>query len=529
MVVKLGNWSIGIGPEMKHVSNKPLALVILDGWGYSPVREGNAIALAHTPNYDFICENFPSTLLSASGDRVGLAPGTPGDSETGHLSIGSGRIVMPIQERIRESISDGSFFENATINSAFDKAAALGTSIHLVGLVSDGEIHSIFESLLGLLRLAKRKGITENVYIHGILDGKDVAQRTADIYVEMLEIKLAEIELGRIATLCGRHYAMDSTQHWDRTVRAFTMLVHSEGEPAIDPVEGIHSSFLRGISEEFIQPIIIEDPIGTPVAAIRDGDVVVFFNHRAEGMKQLVRAVAVPDPGTGGFGKPNITAVCLTDYDSDFELPFIFNTGGEQNGLAKVFAENGVYNCRVTEAEKFAHVTQFFNGGLEGKHSCEQRVTIPSRMGMEHEAPEMGAFKVTDSLLRGLEAGENEVFIVNLAAADLVAHTGSLEKTVEAVQFVDTCLGGILNKIREVGGTAIITADHGNIEQMRDPRTGNPDTGHTVNPVPFHLVAGDLNGTRLRADGALEDIAPTLLALLGIERPNEMTGRDLRM
>jgi 2,3-bisphosphoglycerate-independent phosphoglycerate mutase len=354
-------------------------------------------------------------------------------------------------------------------------------------------------------------------------------QRTADIYVEMLQIKLAEIGIGRIATLCGRHYAMDMSQHWDRTVRAFTMLVHSEGEPAIDPVDGIHSSFLRGISDEFIQPIIIEDPIGTPVRAIRDGDVVVFFNHRADGMKQLVRALAVPDPGTGGFGKPNVTAICLTEYDSDFDLPSVFKPAGERQGLARIFAENGVYNCRVTEAEKFVHVTQFFNGGGEGKHPCEQRVTIPSKPGMEHEAPEMGAFKVTDSLLRGLEAGENEVFIVNLAAADLVAHTGSLEKTVEAVQFVDTCLGGILRKMREVGGTAIITADHGNIEQMRNPRTGAPDNGHTANPVPFHLIAGDLNGTRLREDGALEDIAPTILAILGIEKPAEMTGRDLRI
>lgn len=529
MVLRFGNWSIGIDSQMANVNNTPLALIILDGWGYSSGRESNAIALAHTPNYDYICRNFPYTLLSASGDRVGLAADAPGDSEVGHLSIGTGRIVKTISQRIREAIDDGSLFESQALNSAIDTAAMNSSAIHLVGLVSDGGVHSSLESLFALLRLAKRKGIRDNVFVHAILDGRDVPQRTADVYVELLEIKLAELGLGRIATLCGRHYAMDKSEHWDRTVRAFTMLVHSEGEPAVDAVEAIHGSYLRGISEEFIQPIVLEEPLGSPVARIRDGDTVIFFNHRGDRMRQLVRTLAVPDFSRSGFPKPKISAVCLTEYDKTFELPVAFEPAPEPNGLSQVFSRHGVLNCRMTEAEKFSLVTNSFNGGAARQETFENGIMIPASGEMIHDAPEAGSFKITDRLLRGLESGENEVFIVNLAAADLVAHTGNLEKTVEAVQFVDTCLGGIIGKLREMGGTAIITADHGNVEEMRDPRTGKPNPNHTSNPVPFHLVAGNVNGLALREDGALEDVAPTLLGMLGIDKPEEMTGRDLRI
>jgi len=519
---------LGIGSESTEVSRRPIALVILDGWGYSPNREGNAIALAHTPNYDFICENFPSTLLAASGVRVGLAEGSPGDSETGHLSIGTGRVAKSVEYRIHEAARDGSFYESRALNAAYDSANARGSAIHLIGLISDAGVHSSLDSLFSLLRLAKRKGITENVFIHAILDGKDVDQRSADVYLEMLGIKLAEIGIGKIATLCGRHYAMDSGQNWDRTVRAFTLLVHAEGEPAVDPVDAVHSSYLRGISDEFIQPIVMEDPVGTPVTKIRDGDSVVFFNHRPDGMRQLVRALAVPDLSDGGFGKPNIAAVCLTEYDGSFELPVALELSEEPDGLAKVFAENGIYNCRLSESEKFGYVTRLFNGGGARKHACEERVEVPVRSDLPHESPEMGSFKVTDKLLRGLDSGENEVFVVNLSAADAAAHTGDLRRTVEAVQFVDTCLGGIVSKIREVGGIALITSDHGNAEEMLDITTGRPNPGHTSNPVPFHLVAGDLNGMRLRENGALEDVAPTLLGILGLDAPDDMTGSDLR-
>lgn len=514
---------------MNDGTKRPLALIIIDGWGYSPKREGNAIALAHTPFYDEICAKYPKTTLVASGLRVGLTQDAPGSSEVGHLNIGAGRIVQTDVSRISGAVKSGKFFENQVLKDAFEKAKANNSSAHLIGLLSDGEVHSSPENLFALLRMAKNEGV-KNVFVHPILDGRDVAPRTADIYVEALEIKLADIGLGKIATLCGRYYAMDSDRNWERTARAYTMLVHSEGERATDAVAAIRGSFLRGISDEFIAPVVLEEKPGSPVASIKNDDVVIFFNHRSDRMRQLVKSLAVTDNSEfAAFGKPKIEAVCLTEYDRTFDLPVAFKQDNEENVLAKVFAENGVLNCRVTETEKYAHVTYFFNGGVELEHPCEQRVLIPSpKAAVAETQPEMGCFKVTDRLLRGLEAGENDVFIVNLAAPDMVAHTGNLEKTIEAVQFVDTCLGGILEKIRKLNGVAIITADHGNCEEMADLLTGEPNNAHTINPVPFHLVDESANGAKLREGGALEDVAPTILGILGIEKPSEMTGTDLR-
>ena len=509
---------------------RPLALVIIDGWGHSPRREGNAISLAHTPFYDEICAKYPRTTLIASGLRVGLTPDAPGNSEVGHLNIGAGRIVQTDVSRISTSLKSGKFFENKVLKEAFAKAKANNSAVHLVGLLSDGEVHASPENLFALLRMARNEG-AKNVFVHAILDGRDVAPRTADIYVEALEIKMADIGIGRIATLCGRYYAMDRDQNWERTARAYTMLVHAEGEHAQDAVTAIRGSFLRGISDEFIAPVVLEEKPGTPVASVKNGDVVIFFNHRSDRMRQLVKSLSVAENVEfTTFGKPKIETVCLTEYDRTFNLPSAFRQDTEENVLAEVFADNGILNCRVTETEKYAHVTYFFNGGIELEHPCEQRVLVPSPKQNTYETqPELGCFKVTDKLLRGLEGGENDVFIVNLAAPDMVAHTGNLEKTIEAVQFIDTCLGGILAKIREVGGVAIITSDHGNCEEMADLLTGEPNNSHTANPVPFHLIDEQSNGLRLRDGGALEDVAPTILGILGIEKPIEMTGRDLRI
>lgn len=508
---------------------RPLALIIIDGWGHSPRREGNAIALAHTPFYDEICAKYPKTLLAASGTRVGLAPETPGSSEVGHLNIGAGRIVQTDLSRVTTAIKTDKFSDNAVLKNAFEQAKAAGSAVHLIGLFSDGEIHSSPDSLFSLLRMAKNEKV-DSVFIHPILDGRDVAPRTADIYIEALEVKLADIGIGRIATLCGRHYAMDKDENWERTARAYTMLVHAEGERSIDPVTAVRSSFLRGISDEFIQPIVIEDSSGIPISTIKNNDVVIFFNHRADRMRQLVKALtAAGNADPASFGKPQIHAVCLTDYDRRFNLPVAFRQDHEENVLANVFAEQGISNCRLTETEKYAHVTYYFNGGVENEHPCEQRVFVASPKIVTAETqPEMSCFKVTDKLLRGLESAENDVFVVNLAAPDMVAHTGNLEKTIEAVQFIDTCLGGILKKIREVDGMALITSDHGNCEQMADSFTGEPHNAHTSNPVPFHFVDERAENLKLRDDGALEDIAPTILGVLGIEKPFEMTGRDLR-
>ncbi|MDQ3043384.1 MAG: 2,3-bisphosphoglycerate-independent phosphoglycerate mutase [Acidobacteriota bacterium] len=506
--------------------HRPLALIILDGWGYSPKREGNAVALAHTPNYDEISRKYPKTLLAASGLRVGLTPDTAGSSEVGHLNIGAGRIVQTDVARISNSIRTGKFFENKVLKDAFTKAKTYNSSVHLIGLLSDGDVHSSSESLFALLRLAKYEKI-KDIFVHCILDGRDVQPRTADVYVEALEIKLSDIGIGKIATLCGRYYAMDKDQNWERTARVYTMLVHSEGERATDAISAIRSSFLRGISDEFIQPIVLEES-GAPIANIKNNDVVIFFNHRPAQMRQLVKSLAVSDTNEAAV-KPKITAVCLIEYDRTFNLPVAFRQENEDNVLAKVFAENGVLNCRVTETEKYSHLTYFFNGGVELEHPCEQRILVASPKVSGYEAqPESACFKVTDKLLRGLEAGENDVFITNLAAPDLVAHTGNLEKTIEAVQFVDTCLGGIVEKIRELDGIAIITSDHGNCEEMADLLTGEPNSLPTANPVPFHLVDDRAGGLKLRQGGALEDIAPTILGILEIEKPVEMTGKDLR-
>lgn len=509
---------------------RPLALIIIDGWGYSPNREGNAIALAHTPYYDEISKKYPKTLLEASGPRVGLAEGVSGNSEVGHMSIGSGRVIHTEINKIEKAVKSGTFLENKVLAEAMRGAAKNNSALHLIGLISTGGIHSLPENLFALLRMAKKFGV-EQVFVHGILDGRDVPPRTADVYVEAMEIKMADIGIGKFATLCGRYYAMDKDQNWERTARAYTMLVHAEGEHTADGIGAIRNSFLRGINDEFIQPIILEETPGIPVATVKDGDTVIFFNHRADRIRQLVKALSVSDfDDMPAVSKPQIETVCLVEYDRTFGLPVAFPLEEETNVLAQVFAINGILNCRVTEAEKYPHITYFFNGGVEVEHPCEQRVLVqPPKNLPANVPPEAGCFKVTDKLLRGLEAGENDVFIVNLAAPDLMAHSGNLNKTIEAVQFVDTCLGGIVQKIREVNGVAIVTSDHGNCEEMINLETGEKNNSHTKNPVPFHLIDEHVNGLRLRPDGALEDVAPTILGILGIAKPVEMTGRDLRV
>ncbi len=526
--VKVGNFSFGIGSE-ERTGKRPLALIIIDGWGYSPRREGNAIALARTPNYDEICHRYPKTLLEASGTRVGLAHGSAGNSEVGHMTIGAGRIVRTGSSRVAQAIDSGEFYQNEILVSAMKAARERDSAVHLVGLLSDGGIHSNQNSLFALLKIAKTLGL-ENVFVHGILDGRDVPKRTADIYVEALELKLNDVGCGKIATLCGRFLAMDRDQNWERTARAYTLLVHGEGEPARDGITAIRNSFLRGIEDEFIQPIVMIDEDNNPVAKVEDGDVVIFFNHRGDRMRQLVQAISMNGAEeVAVLLKPNVDLVCLTEYDKTFKIPVAFRAEEERNLLAEVFAKNGVTNCRVSEFEKFAHITSFFNGGMAAEFPGEHRMLVTPRNGTDGLSyPEMSSFRITDKVRSGLDSGEHEVFIVNLAAADVMAHTGDLNRTIEAVQFIDTCIGGIVEKIREVEGIAIITSDHGNCEEMIDLSTGERSGTHTRNPVPFHFVDESANGLKLRTDGALEDIAPTILGVLGIETPAEMTGRDLR-
>ncbi|MDQ2856175.1 MAG: 2,3-bisphosphoglycerate-independent phosphoglycerate mutase [Acidobacteriota bacterium] len=513
------------------LSNKrgPLALIVIDGWGYSPVRDGNAITLAATPYYDELTEAYPRTLLAAHGTRVGLPTGVMGNSEVGHLNIGSGRVVRMDVSRIDHDIQTGEFFHNEELTKAMDGAKKRGTALHLIGLISDGQVHSSQQHLYALLRMAKEHGPPQ-VFVHCFLDGRDTPPASAVNYIAALQRKIAEIGCGEIATVIGRYYAMDRDKRWERTQRAYELLVHGKGQPATDPIAAIKNSYERGITDEFVEPIVIVRGDGEPVATIRDDDAVIFFNFRPDRARQLTRALAVT--GFSEFPVPNrprIDFVCFSVYDATFPLPVAFPLHHHKNVLAEVFGGICVNNYRLAETEKYAHVTYFFNGGVEKEFACERRLLVPSpRIPTYDLAPEMSAFKVTEKILREIETGGTDVFVLNFANPDMVGHTGKLDKTIEACQYVDTCLGWITKAVARARGTTIITADHGNAEQMVDPKTGQPHTAHTLNPVPLHLIDEGARGLKLREGGALEDVAPTMLALLGIEKPAEMTGRDLR-
>ena len=507
----------------------PLALIIIDGWGYSPQREGNAIALAATPYYNEILERYPHTLLEASGVRVGLPAGIMGNSEVGHLNMGAGRVIRMDVTRIDYELGTGEFFRNEVLRQAMDGAKTRGRALHLMGLVSDGQVHSSQQHLYALLRMAKERGL-QRVYVHCFLDGRDTPPMSAYGYVEALQIQCGQTNCGRIASVIGRYYAMDRDKRWERTERAYRMLVRAEGERAIDPVAAIRAAYERGITDEFVEPIIIERETGEPVATIEDEDAVIFFNFRPDRARQLTNALAVP--GFGGFPtpqRPRVDFVCFTQYDKTFPLSIAFGPQEHRNVLAEVFGHVGVRNYRLAETEKYAHVTYFFNGGVEKEYPCERRLLVPSpKIATYDLEPEMSAFKVTDKVLRAIEEGETDVLIVNFANPDMVGHTGKLPETIEAVQYVDTCLGWIMKGIQRARGRMLVTADHGNCEQMIDPTTGQPHTAHTSNPVPFHLVDEAARGLKLREGAALEDVAPTMLGLLDVEKPAEMTGRDLR-
>jgi 2,3-bisphosphoglycerate-independent phosphoglycerate mutase len=507
----------------------PLALIILDGFGYSAEREGNAIALAEMPYYRELLEKYPHTLIEASGECVGLPKGVMGNSNVGHLCMGAGRVVRTDVERINHEIQTGEFFQNLALNAAIDNALKHDRALHIMGLVSDGLVHSSQQHAYALLRLAKDRGL-RRVFVHCFLDGRDTPPSSAEKYVAAMQEKCREIGVGEIATAVGRYYAMDRDKHWERIERAYRLLVNGEGEPATDPIAAIRKSYEHNLTDEFVEPIVVTRAGGEPVATMQDGDSVIFFNFRADRAREITSALAVP--GFDTFPTPNrphVHFVCFAVYDKNYPLPVAFAPEQPLNILAEVFAGLGVRNYRMAETEKYAHVTYFFNGGAEREFPFEKRLLVPSpRIATYDLMPEMSAFKITDKLLRAIEEKETDVFIVNFANTDMVGHTGKLDKTIEACQFVDTCVGWVTKAMRTARGTTLITADHGNAEQMLDLKTGQPHTAHTSNPVPFHLIGEGFDGVRLREGGALEDVAPTMLGLLGIEKPVEMTGRDLR-
>ena len=452
-----------------------------------------------------------------------------GNSEVGHLNIGAGRVIRMDVSRVDYDIATGEFFRNEVLVTVMEGAKSRGSALHLMGLISDGQVHSSIEHLYALLRMARDHGLKQ-VYIHCFLDGRDTAPMSAINYISALQKKSEEIGCGQIASIIGRYYAMDRDKRWERTERAYALLVRAAGERVTDPVAAILKSYERGVTDEFVEPIVIVDAKGEPVGRIKENDSVIFFNFRPDRARQLTRALAVP--GFAEFdatGRPKIDFVCFTVYDRTFRCQLLFRRTHHRNVLAEVWDAVRVRNYRLAETEKYAHVTYFFNGGVEKEHQCERRLLVPSpKIATYDLQPEMSAFQVTDQVLRGIEAGETDIFIINFANPDMVGHTGKLDKTIEACQYVDTCLGRITEGNKQARGITMITADHGNAEQMIDPKSGGPHTAHTTNPVPFHLIDDDAKGLKLRSGGALEDVAPTMLALMGLEKPAEMTGTDLR-
>jgi len=410
-----------------------------------------------------------------------------------------------------------------------DNAVKHDRALHIMGLLSDGLVHSSQEHAYALLRMAKENEV-RRVFVHCFLDGRDTPPSSAEKYVAAMQEKCREIGVGEIATVVGRYYAMDRDKRWERIEPAYRMLVHGEGERATDPTAAIRASYERNVTDEFVEPIVITRADGVPVATIQDGDSVIFFNFRADRARQITSAIAVP--GFDDFPTPNrphTHYVCFAVYDKTYPLPVAFPPELPRNILADVFAVGRIDNYRMAETEKYAHVTYFFNGGTEREFPHEKRLLVPSPKVATYDlAPEMSAFKITDKLLRAIEGREADVFIVNFANTDMVGHTGKLDKAIEACQYVDTCLGWVSKAIRTARGTMLITADHGNAEMMIDPKTGEPHTAHTTNPVPFHLIDEGSIGMKLREGGALEDVAPTMIGLLGLEQPADMTGKDLR-
>ena len=508
---------------MTLIVKRPLALVILDGWGINENCANNAVCLARTPYIDALFKDFPSTRIVASGMEVGLPEGQMGNSEVGHLNLGAGRIVYQDLTKITKSIQDGDFFTNPAFVQAIDKVQASGGKLHLMGLLSDGGVHSHSNHLYALLELAKRRGVRD-VCVHALLDGRDTPPRSAIDYLAELEERIARIGVGRVATICGRFYAMDRDNRWERVERAYRALLQGIGQPAADSAAAIAEAYQAGQGDEFVEPRIIGAP-GT----IDDGDAVIFFNFRADRAREITRALN--EKNFTAFAREKtprlVDFVCLSDYDATFDLPVAFPATGNPNILGEIVARAGLRQLRIAETEKYAHVTFFFNGGNEEPFAGEDRVLIPSpkEVATYDQKPAMSAPQVSDEVVKRIASGTYDLIILNFANPDMVGHTGILPAAIAAMETVDTCLGRVVDAVLAAGGRLLITADHGNCEQMTDAQ-GKPHTAHTTNPVPLILVDPDLRGAKLR-QGILADIAPTLLQLLNLEKPLEMTGSSL--
>ncbi|HEY5562544.1 MAG TPA: 2,3-bisphosphoglycerate-independent phosphoglycerate mutase [Clostridiaceae bacterium] len=505
--------------------SKPVMLMILDGFGITDKEEGNAIKAAYKPNYDRVFNNYPHTQLYASGLEVGLPKGQMGNSEVGHLNIGAGRVIYQELTRISKAVEDGDFFKKEEFIFAIDEAIKGGTSLHLLGLLSDGGVHSHIDHLKALIKLASDKGL-KKVFLHMFLDGRDVPPSSGIEYVEDIEAYMKEIGVGKIATIAGRYYAMDRDKRWERVQLAYNAMVLSKGEFSTSAAEAVKRSYHDNKTDEFVLPTVILEN-NKPVAAIGNGDSVLFFNFRPDRAREITRAIN--DKVFDGFNRETLklTFVTMTQYDKTLEgVTVAYKPVNYNNTLGEYVASKGKKQLRIAETEKYAHVTFFFNGGVEAPNENEDRALIPSPKVATYDLkPEMSAYEVTEELLKRLDTGIYDMIILNLANPDMVGHTGVFCAAKAAIETVDVCLGKIVEKVLSMEGTVFITADHGNAEQMIDYSTGEPMTAHTTDPVPFIYVSKDAK--EFRASGILADIAPTMLQAMGLDVPAEMTGKSL--
>ena len=508
------------------MKDKVTMLMILDGFGDNKNKDGNAIKLANTPNIDKLMKKYPNTDIFTSGLHVGLPEGQMGNSEVGHTNIGAGRIVYQELTRITKSIEDGDFFSNPEFIAAIENCKKHNSKLHILGLVSDGGVHSHNRHLYGLLEMAKRRDF-EDVYVHCFLDGRDTPPASAETYVAELQEKMKEKGVGKIASLSGRFYAMDRDKRWQRVQKCYDTLVNGEGEKAGDPIKAIEDSYQKEVFDEFVVPTVMCNG-NEPVAKIEENDSVIFFNFRPDRAREITRALV--DPEFDGFEtkKMNLYYVCFTSYDETMpNVHIAFKKEPLKNTFGEVVSEAGLTQLRIAETEKYAHVTFFFNGGEEKQYPGEDRILVPSPKVETYDMkPEMSAYEVTDKVCEALENDKYDVVILNFANTDMVGHTGSLQAAIKAVEAVDECVGKIVKIIEEKQGNLLITADHGNAEQMIDYKTGEPHTAHTTNPVPIILVTANKE-YKLKENGKLADLAPTMLDLMEIKQPEEMTGESL--
>ena len=495
--------------------------MILDGWGIAPASSSNAASLAHTPNLDKYFANYPHTQLEASGLEVGLPAGQIGNSEVGHLNIGSGRIIYQSLTRISKSITDGDFFTNPVLVQVMDQVKASGKALHLLGLLSDGGVHSHITHIIALLEMAKKHGLSK-VYVHAFLDGRDVPPQSALTYVEQLEHAMEKIGVGKIATVSGRYYAMDRDKRWERLAKAYATVVQGEGERAVSATAGIQDSYAAGVTDEFVIPFAVEGVDGR----IQAGDGVIFANFRPDRAREITRAII--DEDFPYFERPAsarpVHFACMAQYDATIAAPVAYPPEEINDTLGQVVAERGLRQLRIAETEKYAHVTFFFNGGVEEPNKNEERILIPSPKVATYDLqPEMSAEEVTQALLAELGKDKFDVIILNFANPDMVGHTGVLPAAIKAMEKVDECVGRIVERVLSLDGSVCICADHGNLEKMAEA-DGEPNTAHTTNPVPFILISKTQHQLH---KGILADIAPTMLELLHIPQPKAMTGKSL--